>query len=105
MLASGHFQDAIEPPSTHDIVLLILWSRLGTPLPERTAVREYRGIDGRVPVTGTEKAALVLRLWSAWHRWNMSAGCTSADSGAGDIATAGATLLRKLTIIECHGVS
>jgi len=54
MLASGHFQDAIEPPSTHDIMLLILWSRLGTPLPERTAVREYRGIDGRAPVTGTE---------------------------------------------------
>jgi hypothetical protein len=23
-------------------------------LPERTAVREYRGIDGRAPVTGTE---------------------------------------------------
>jgi hypothetical protein len=35
-------------------VLLILWSRLGTPLPEKTAVREYRGIDGRVPVTGAE---------------------------------------------------
>ena len=35
MLASGHFQDAIEPPSASDIVILILWSRLGTPLPER----------------------------------------------------------------------
>jgi hypothetical protein len=54
MLASGHFQDAIESPSAHDIVLLIVWSRLGTPLPEKTAMREYRGIDGRVPVTGTE---------------------------------------------------
>jgi hypothetical protein len=54
MLASGHFQDAIEPPSAFDIVVLILWSRLGTPLPERTAIREYRGIDGRAPVTGTE---------------------------------------------------
>jgi hypothetical protein len=54
MLASGHFQDAIELPSAADIVLLILWSRLGTPLPEQTAVRAYRGIDGRVPVTGTE---------------------------------------------------
>src|SRR5262249_45730327 len=30
------------------------WSRLGTPLPEQTAVRAYQGIDGRVPVTGTE---------------------------------------------------
>ena len=54
MLASGHFQDAIEPPSAFDIVVLILWSRLGTPLPEKTAEREYRGIDGRAPVTGTE---------------------------------------------------
>src|SRR5271156_5808361 len=54
MLASAHFQDAIEPPSAFDIVVLILWSRLGTPLPEKTAAREYRGIDGRAPVTGTE---------------------------------------------------
>jgi formylglycine-generating enzyme required for sulfatase activity len=54
MLASAHFQDAIEPPSAFDIVVLILWSRLGTPLPEKTTEREYRGIDGRAPVTGTE---------------------------------------------------
>src|ERR1700722_13103765 len=54
MLASGHFQDAIDPPSHFDVVILILESRLGTPLPARTAVREYRGIDGRTPVTGTE---------------------------------------------------
>lgn len=54
LLASKHFQDAIEPPSTFDIVLLFVWSRLGTKLPEKTAVREYRGIDGRAPVTGTE---------------------------------------------------
>jgi tetratricopeptide (TPR) repeat protein len=54
MLASGHFQDSIDPPSSFDVVILILESRLGTPLPERTAVREYRGMDGRSPVTGTE---------------------------------------------------
>jgi energy-coupling factor transporter ATP-binding protein EcfA2 len=54
MLASGHFQDSIDPPSRFDAVVLILESRLGTPLPERTAVREYRGMDGRAPVTGTE---------------------------------------------------
>ena len=54
MLATGHFQDVIEPPSQSDIVVLILWSRLGTPLPEKSAKREYRGIDGRTPVTGTE---------------------------------------------------
>lgn len=49
MLASGHFQDAIVKPSETDIVVLILWSRLGTSLPER-----FQGIDGRAPVTGTE---------------------------------------------------
>lgn len=54
MLASGHFQDAIEPPSASDIVVLVVYSRLGTPLPERSVSREYRGIDGRSPVTGTE---------------------------------------------------
>ena len=54
MLASGSFQDAIDPPSSFDVVILVLWSRLGTALPEKTKVREYRGLDGRVPVTGTE---------------------------------------------------
>jgi tetratricopeptide (TPR) repeat protein len=54
MVASGHFQDSIQPPSAFDVVALIVWSRLGTCLPERTATREYRGIDGRCPVTGTE---------------------------------------------------
>lgn len=52
--ASGHFQDYIELPSAFDVVVLVLWSRLGTPLPEHTAVRDYRGHDGRSPVTGTE---------------------------------------------------
>jgi eukaryotic-like serine/threonine-protein kinase len=54
LLASGHFQDCIVAPSATDIVVIILWSRLGTALPERTSKREYRGLDGRAPVTGTE---------------------------------------------------
>jgi WD40 repeat protein len=54
MVASGHFQDSIEPPSAFEVVALIVWSRLGIWLPERTAVREYRGMDARAPVTGTE---------------------------------------------------
>jgi WD40 repeat protein len=54
MLATGTFQDAIEPPSAFDIVILILWSRLGTPLPKESRLRTYAGIDGRAPVTGTE---------------------------------------------------
>ncbi len=53
-LGGAHFQDIIDPPSKADIVVLILWRRLGTPLPERTEKAEYRGIDGRHPVTGTE---------------------------------------------------
>lgn len=54
MIASGQFQDTVEPPSAFDIVVCVLWSRLGALLPESTSVREYRGIDGRVPLTGTE---------------------------------------------------
>jgi hypothetical protein len=54
LLASGHFQDCIVEPSSTDVVVLVLWSRLGTPLPPRTAKREYTGTGGRVPVTGTE---------------------------------------------------
>ncbi|SDF06321.1 tetratricopeptide repeat protein [Rhodospira trueperi] len=55
MLAGGHFQDIIEPlPGDSDIVVVILWSRLGSPLPARTDKREYHGLDGRIPVTGTE---------------------------------------------------
>ncbi|MBV9558636.1 MAG: AAA family ATPase, partial [Pseudolabrys sp.] len=54
MLSSGHFQDIIDPPSSADIVVLILWSRLGTPLPAQTETREYKSLTGEVPVTGTE---------------------------------------------------
>ena len=49
------FQDLIEPPSQFDVVILILWSRLGTPLLPKTPLREYVGaVTGKVPVTGTE---------------------------------------------------
>lgn len=54
MVATGHFQDVIDLPSSCDIVVLILWSRLGVKLPARTERRAYEGIDGRTPVTGTE---------------------------------------------------
>ena len=37
-------------PGSSDMLVLILWARLGTPLPDQ----RYRGIDGRIPVTGTE---------------------------------------------------
>jgi hypothetical protein len=52
LVASRHFQDPqnIPQPRGCDIVVVILWSRLGVPLPED----RFRGaISGR-PVTGTE---------------------------------------------------
>jgi hypothetical protein len=50
MIAGGTFQDIIVPPSQADIVVVILATRLGSPLP----ADRYRGRDGRAPVTGTE---------------------------------------------------
>ncbi|OAN46353.1 hypothetical protein A6A04_20630 [Paramagnetospirillum marisnigri] len=52
LAATRNFQDGIDPPpSRSDIVLVIVWSRLGTPLPET----RYRGAKtGKAPVTGTE---------------------------------------------------
>ena len=52
LVASHHFQDPenIPQPRTADIVVVILWSRLGVPLPED---RFHGAISGR-PVTGTE---------------------------------------------------
>jgi hypothetical protein len=54
LTSDGHFQDNIDPPSNADIVVLIVWSKLGSLLPRQTEKREYKGIDGRAPVTGTE---------------------------------------------------
>jgi len=49
MVASKHFQEIIQSPAECDIVILIIWSRLGTALPPK-----FTGLDGRSPVTGTE---------------------------------------------------
>ncbi|WP_218511606.1 AAA family ATPase [Variovorax sp. dw_308] len=50
LVATGHFQDSITPPRETNIVVVILWSRLGVPLP----TDKFLGaITGR-PVTGTE---------------------------------------------------
>ena len=48
--ASEHFQDGIVPPRETDIVVVILWSRLGVTLP----ADKYRGAITGKPVTGTE---------------------------------------------------
>jgi formylglycine-generating enzyme required for sulfatase activity len=53
LVASRHFQDAenIPPPRIMDIVVVILWTRLGMLLPQD----RFRGaVSGRCPVTGTE---------------------------------------------------
>jgi WD40 repeat protein len=50
LLATHHFQDLIVPPHETDIVVTVLWSRLGVPLP----LEKYRGPISQGPVTGTE---------------------------------------------------
>lgn len=53
LVASHHFQDSqnILPPRTTDIVVVILWSRLGVLLPHD---RFTGAVSGKAPVTGTE---------------------------------------------------
>src|SRR5688572_2515403 len=50
LIATEHFQTSITPPSETDIVVVILWSRLGVPLPIET----FRGPISGGEVTGTE---------------------------------------------------
>jgi len=50
LVAGEHFQERIVPPSETDIAVVILWSRLGVPLPED----KYRGPLSGKQVTGTE---------------------------------------------------
>jgi formylglycine-generating enzyme required for sulfatase activity len=50
LLASHHFQDLITPPHDTDIVVVILWSRLGTQLP----ADRFSGPLSGGEVTGTE---------------------------------------------------
>jgi hypothetical protein len=50
LLASHHFQDLITPPHDTDIVVVILWSRLGTTLPRDRFTGPLSGDE----VSGTE---------------------------------------------------
>jgi formylglycine-generating enzyme required for sulfatase activity len=50
LTASHHFQEQITPPRETDIVVVILWSRLGVPLPTDKFLGPLTG----KPVTGTE---------------------------------------------------
>lgn len=50
LVASEHFQTSVTPPRETDIVVVILWSRLGVPLP----IEKFRGPISGLEVTGTE---------------------------------------------------
>jgi WD40 repeat protein len=50
LVATAHFQDSITPPRQTDVVVVVLWSRLGVPLPLAT---HPGAVTGR-QVTGTE---------------------------------------------------
>ena len=50
LVASQHFQENITPPRETDIVVVILWSRLGVPLP----IAKFPGPLTSKAVTGTE---------------------------------------------------
>jgi hypothetical protein len=49
LFGHAHFQDQIERPSQCDLVVHILWSRLGTRLPSTFVL-----VPGKAPPTGTE---------------------------------------------------
>ncbi|WP_158279368.1 ATP-binding protein [Azospirillum humicireducens] len=53
LFATHHFQDRENIPEPHetDIVIVILWSQLGVPLPTDRFIGK---VSGKVPVTGTE---------------------------------------------------
>ena len=50
LTATHHFQEKIPPPSSMDICVCILWSRMGTPLP----AAEFKRHDGTSYNSGTE---------------------------------------------------
>ncbi len=47
LLASGHFQEALDPRDS-DVMICILWSRMGSPLP-----KEFLDEDDELGITGT----------------------------------------------------
>lgn len=49
LLATAHFQEGLIPPSECEVMICLLWSTLGSPLPE-----QFRRSDGEPGVTGTE---------------------------------------------------
>lgn len=52
MIAAPHFPDSTKPVSAFEIVMSILWLRLGTPQPAKAAVREYGSRNGSTLLVG-----------------------------------------------------
>src|SRR5689334_22507104 len=49
LLANRGFQEQIPPPSESDVAIVILWTRLGTPIVDP----KFRGVLSKAQVTGT----------------------------------------------------
>ena len=67
LVATKHFQDDIPLPSSSDIVVVIVWTRLGTPLP---SPRFFGAVTGS-QVTGTE--------WEFEEAYKANAECGTPD--------------------------
>lgn len=65
--ATAHYQEELTNPGECDIVLGILWSRLGSPLPER-----FRDSNTRISITGTEWE--LEQAFAAYERSRMGQG-------------------------------
>ena len=112
MLASGHFQDAIEPPSACDVVVLIVYSRLGTELPERSGaarISRHRRPRARSPARNgnIEEALAASRERGApdllAYRKLGDPGASLADAGAARRAGAAVECARGLLAPPLRG--
>ena len=66
LVANTTFQSQLSLPSQADIVVAILWSRLGTPLPasmQRADGRRYRsGTEFEIDIRGRRARAIVVQM-------------------------------------------
>jgi hypothetical protein len=65
LLASHHFQELITPPHETDIAVVILWSRLGTPLPAGSDESTLQANSGKIAQAITSpKGNLIFGPWN-----------------------------------------
>ena len=83
LLATAHFQTLIRPPSQTDIVIVILWSRLGMLLP----LDQFPGPLTGKPVTGTEwEFEEAYRSYQEHGRPELLMYCKTAPVGTKDLS-------------------